>query len=295
MPRPFNLRQARQNAAFIRLLGETGNVQLAARDCGLAKATLYSRRKVNAAFAVEWDAAMTAAQARMRGHPAAAVHAGRARGAAYKTRGGEPIVTRLADGRLQMRLARAGGVGFHASQAFLRALATCGNIAMAARAVGVAPKNVYAMRARCPAFKAEMDAARKIASERLELAVLERSDAALSGHGPDSVWMDAEPGPLPPMSTEEMLMLLNLHRRWEALGDGWMGRLEARKRRGGRWSSAEWTIERDIWFAQQKERRAAQDKREARGIARGQAYEETGNWFLPGEVVPDALREGEKG
>jgi hypothetical protein len=77
MPRPFNRRQARENAAFVRLLAETGNVELAARECGLHKPTLYSRRKVNGAFAAEWEAALVHAQARLRGDPATAARAGR--------------------------------------------------------------------------------------------------------------------------------------------------------------------------------------------------------------------------
>ena len=200
--RPFNRRQARENAAFIRLLGETGNVELAARECGLAKATLYSRRKVNAEFAFEWAAAMVAARARMREDPAAAARAGKGRWpdsasakARFKTRGGEPRLTRLADGRLQLRLARAGGIGFRAEQTFLKALATCGNIAMAARAVGVAPRNIYARRARCPVFKLEMDAAADIASDRLEASLLERARGAFAGEGPDSIWSQDGPKP----------------------------------------------------------------------------------------------------
>jgi hypothetical protein len=238
MPRPFNRRQARENAAFLRLLTETGNVELAARECGLRRPTLYSRRKVNAAFAAEWDAALIAARAAMGGDPGKAARAGKGRwpGSAraegrFKTAGGEPAITRMKDGRLQLRLARAGGVGSRTEQAFLRALATCGNIAMAARAVGVAQENIYARRRRNPLFKAEMDKARQVASDRLEHVVRERVDQALAGAGADDLWLEAELPPMPPATFDQALMLLRFHTLREALGDEW-GRLARRKRRG---------------------------------------------------------------
>lgn len=309
MPRPFNRRQARENAAFIRLLAETGNAELAARECGLAPATIKSRRAVNAAFAAEWDAALTAAQAHMAADPKKAARAGKGRwpdgpnaparfrsgslkARSLKTGGGEPQITRMKDGRLQLRLARAGGIGFRAEQAFLRALATCGNIAMAARAVGVAPKNISARRRRNPLFKAEMDKARGMASDRLEWAVRERFEQAMDGSGPDDLWADAELPPLPPMTMDQALMLLRLYQRREALGDEW-GRYATRKRRGPL-SSNEIAIERRIWWITEQAQREAAAARVARGEARARRYEETGNWFLPGEEVPDALAPGGK-
>jgi hypothetical protein len=319
MPRPFNRRQARENAAFLRILAETGNVELAARECGLHKPTLYSRRKVNAAFAAEWDAAITAARALMAGAPGVAARAGKGRwpdsarapkrfktspsgaggfksapsGAGYKTAGGEPRITRMKDGSLQLRLARAGGIGFRAEQAFLRALATCGNIAVAARAVGVAPRNIYKRADRCPVFKAEMDQARKVASERLEWVLRERVEHALAGAGANDLWYEKDLPPMPEVTFDQALMLLRLYHLREALGEEW-GRY-ARRRRRGPLSSNEIAIERQIWWAAEREKRAGQERRRARGEARARHYEETGNWFLPGEEVPDALAEGREG
>lgn len=314
MPRPFNRRQSRENAAFIRLLGETANVELAARECGLRKPTLYSRRKVNAAFAAEWDAALTAAQAAMRSDPANAARPGKGRWpdspnapARFRTAspraaglgpgqlklgGGEPQVTRMKDGRLQLRLARAGGVGHRTEQAFLRALATCGNIAMAARAVGVAARTIYARRRTSPVFKAEMDKARMVASDRLEWAVRERTERSFACAGEDDLWDDEELPPMPPVTFDQALMLLRLYHRREALGEEW-GRLATRRPRRGPMSSQEIAIERKIWWAVEQERRAAQAARVARGETRARHYEETGNWFLPGEEVVEVDLGGE--
>lgn len=297
MPRPFNRRQARENAAFVRLLAETGNVELAARECGLAKPTLYSRRKAHAAFAAEWDAALTYAQARMRSDPAAAARAGKGRWpdspnarARFKTAGGEPAITRLKDGRLQLRLARRGGIGFRTEQAFLRALATCGNISMAARAVGVAPTNIDQRRRHNPVFRAEMDKARSIAADRLELALNERAKAALACDGADDLWLEEDFGALPPMTIDQVLMLFRQHRRHELLGDEW-GRYATRKRRGAM-SSDEIAIERRIWWERQNRLDEAERLRIEAAARRGERYERTGNWFLPGEEVPDALGGG---
>ncbi|WP_166040969.1 hypothetical protein [Sphingosinicella sp. YJ22] len=300
MARPFNRRQARENAAFLRLLAETGNVMLAARECGLRTQTLYARRTTHAAFAAEWDAALTAAQAAMRADPARAARAGKGRWpdspnapARFKTGGGEPAVTRLKDGRLQLRRAKAGGIGFRGEQAFLRALATCGNISMAAQAVGVAATNIYARRGRNPVFKAEMDKALEVATERLEAALMERALASQCSDGADDLWLEEALGPLPAMTFEQAIMLLELHGRRQALGDEF-GRYATRKRRGPL-SSAEIQTERRIWFTLEKERRALDLVRRERAALRADEYEATGNWFLPGEEVPDALRVRGKG
>jgi hypothetical protein len=300
MSRPFNRRQARENAAFLRLLAETGNVELAARECGLRKPTLYSRRKVHAAFAAEWDAAMTYARARMAAAPGEAARAGKGRWplspnapARFKSAGGEPKVTRMKDGTLQLRLARRGGIGFRTEQAFLRAFATCGNVTMAARAVGVAPKNIDARRRRCPVFRAEMEKARAIASDRLERALNERSAAALCGDGADDLWLDEDFGALPAMTIDQCLMLFRQHRRHELLGEEW-GRYAARKRRGPL-SSNEIAIERRIWWEREQALRKVEAMKIERAARRAERYEETGNWFLPGEEVPDALRETGRG
>lgn len=111
MPRPFNRRQARENAAFLRLLPETGNIQLAARECGLHVPTLYSRRKVNTGFAAEWDAAVTAAQARMAQRPAEAPQAGKGR---WPQSAGAPSRFKTACCRRHHRIADHGGRHFSA-------------------------------------------------------------------------------------------------------------------------------------------------------------------------------------
>lgn len=156
----------------------------------------------------------------------------------------------------------------------------------------MAARNIYARRARDRVFRAEMDKARAIASDRLEGALHERATAALCGDGADDLWAEETLGGLPEMSVDQALMLLRFHMIRQALGDEW-GRYATRKRRGAL-SSAEYGIERQIWWEGEQERRRLDEVRRKRAARRAKAYEKTGNWFLPGEKVPDALVERRK-
>jgi hypothetical protein len=83
------------------------------------------------------------------------------------------------------------------------------------------------------------------------------------------------------MTADQALLLLELHRRNAALGSEWT-RLSKRKRRGPL-SSEEIAIERRIYWHAEQRKREAQERRQARAAARADHYEQTGNWFLPGE------------
>ena len=63
MSRPLTRTQALENRAFLKLLRRTGNVRLACRALGLKYGTIQHRRRVHAAFAARWDAAVVFAQA----------------------------------------------------------------------------------------------------------------------------------------------------------------------------------------------------------------------------------------
>jgi hypothetical protein len=121
MPRPFNRRQALQNAAFLAALARTGNARLAARELGVHRSTFTKRRAKSAAFAAGWEAALAAAHAAFQlaggPRPPEAVFASGAKqsravrvrasgldrhragaprddGRGLRTRGGEPTVVR---------------------------------------------------------------------------------------------------------------------------------------------------------------------------------------------------------
>ena len=114
MARPLTRAQALQNRAFLKALGRSGNVRLACREAGLKYSTMQHRRSRHPGFAVRWDAELAGAQARF-----ARIGLRVARGRAltqpsptgrgpYRTLGGELVIVRRNDGKLQMRRAQPG-------------------------------------------------------------------------------------------------------------------------------------------------------------------------------------------
>jgi hypothetical protein len=152
--RPFTPRQLRQNAAFVAALRRTGNARLAARELNVHRATYTKRRTKCAAFATEWDMALAAASAAFRlaggaRMPAAGRGPDVQRPEDLRTKGGEPTIVRLANGRLQLRLAPPGRMTDTAEKTYLLALSASANIRLAAKAAGFAHSSFY-RRARRP-------------------------------------------------------------------------------------------------------------------------------------------------
>ena len=223
MPRPFTRAQALQNRAFLAALSRGGNIRLAARAVGVAPGTLHGRRKACAAFAQRWDAAIVIADARFaqRGGtqpperalpdthaPDAAQEAGRQEG--LRTRGGEPVVVRRRDGKLQLRRAQPDKLTQRCEQAFLAALSATANVRLSAAAAGAAARAFYRRRANSAAFAREMRLALQMGYERIELALLESTLA--SSHA-DDAWRHNDPPPIPAMTATQALQLLYLHQK----------------------------------------------------------------------------------
>ncbi|WP_375395246.1 hypothetical protein [uncultured Sphingomonas sp.] len=226
MPRAFTRAQALQNRVFLAALGRTGNAREAARRTDIAYGTIQHRRRVQPAFAQAWDAALATAQARLaRGGPARPVAVTSATDP-NRTRGGEPVVIRRADGGLQVRRAQPGKLTRACEQAFLRALAATCNVRLAAAAVGTAEAAFYRRRRRDPGFEREWRLALAEGYERIECALL--SGWAIESHE-RSDWRHNEPAPIPPMSPAQALQLLYLHQKEARLG----GTPEPMRRRRG--------------------------------------------------------------
>ncbi|MEG3179419.1 hypothetical protein [Sphingomonas sp. LT1P40] len=178
MTRPFNHTQALQNDAFLAALRSTGNTREAARSLNVHRSTMLKRRAKDPAFAVEWDAALALAHARLHAK-------------ATKTPE-EPGIIRTASGRLQVRRAQPRRLDRAAEQAFLAALSATANVRLSA------------------AFAREMRLALELGYERLEMALLAAADPA--SHRDDS-WRHNEPPPIPQMTAAEALQLLHLHQK----------------------------------------------------------------------------------
>src|SRR6476660_9022213 len=140
MARVLTRAQALQNRAFLKVLRKTGNVRLACREAGLKYGTMQNRRAKHPGFALRWDAALAFAWARLSAPkgPKAALRQAQDERVGFRTQGGEMVICRRNDGKLQMRRAQPGKLTSEAEQAFLAALSATCNIRLAAAAVGAA-------------------------------------------------------------------------------------------------------------------------------------------------------------
>ena len=205
-----------REAAFLEELARCGNLTLAAEGCGVSRSWVGLRRKDCARF----DEAVRRALDKARERLKAAAADGREPpddlrwfdGVALTVRGIGGAGAGTRGRRVQVGRARARQWTAAVEQRFLGHLrATC-NVKAAAAAVGLSHSSAYAHRHRWPGFARAWDEALAQGSARLEAALLEGWRDAAGGPGP------AEVPPVEPMSAEQALELLRLHRQREA---GW--------------------------------------------------------------------------
>ncbi|HYI64755.1 MAG TPA: hypothetical protein VEW71_07720 [Allosphingosinicella sp.] len=287
--RPFNRRQALQNAAFLEALRQTGNPRLAARLLGVHRSTYTKRRARSAAFAQGWDAALAAAHAafHLAGGPRPPENPplhlqgrGTARrvveGQPLRTKGGELCVGRTRNGRLQLRRAPAGWMTKAGEQAFFSALSATANVRLSAAAAGFSHSSFYARRRARRVFAREMRLALAMAYDRIEGALL--ASTLADSHEHDS-WRHNDPPPIPPMTPDQAIQLLHLHEK--SVRQGWE-QPHRRKRRNEPWETYTERL-RSMWTAEKS--READDE----ALRRAAQYEATGDWRLPEEPPPPEL------
>ena len=250
--RAYTRAKALENRAFLGALTRTGNARAAAEACGLKWETMYARRRRDPALALEWDAALAVS----------AATASADRGGDAAAAGGVPPgyhKVRLANGRVQLRRVRAGGLDSDGEQRFLTALSATANVGLSARAAGFSPSSIY-QRARIdPGFAREMRLALQIGYERLEFALIRSFTAA--SHRQDA-WRHNDPPEIPPMRPEQALQQLHLHHKAARM---WSERPWEKPRAGettDQWSARMATITRV------RERRAFEDAEVARAEGR---------------------------
>jgi hypothetical protein len=207
MSRPLNRAQALQNQAFLRELRRTGNIRLSARGVGLKYSTVQHRRSRHPAFAQQWDAALVFAQARL---DAKGRREPRAPEGGNRTIGGEPVVVRRNDRKLQMRAAQPGKLTRDCEQAFLASLSVTANVRLSAAAAGASVAAFYRRRRNNPAFAREMRMALEQGYEALQMALL--ASASPASHE-DDAWRHNEPPAMPPMTVNQALQLMYLHQK----------------------------------------------------------------------------------
>ena len=273
MPRPLTRQHRLQNRAFLKALRRSGNIRLACREVGANYGTMQHRRRHHPAFALQCDAALAFAQARLASGKTRDPCVRRVVGQGHRTRGGEPHLVRLKDGTIQMKRAVAGRLTCEAEQAFLLALSATCNVTLSAAAVGASPRAFYRRQKLDPAFAREMRMAIERGYERLELALLE-------GHQPGSrehdEWRHNDPPAIPPISANQALQLMYLHQKAALLVDE---PTPMRRRRG---ESSEARNERLALMAEARDRRAREEFEvaEAERWARGEPA-----WGPAGEAV----------
>lgn len=213
MPRPLTREQTLQNQRFLEVLERAGNIRLAARQAGIKYGTVQHRRRNHPAFAQECDAALALAHAQLQLNGGCRPpSAGRAsdRRPTYRTRGGEGVVVRRRDGKLQLRAAQPGKLTRHCEQAFLAALSATANVRLSAAAAGASVRAFYRRRLGNPGFAREMRMALEMGYQRLEMALIESFTPASCR---DDAWRHNEPPPIPTMTANQALQLLYLHQK----------------------------------------------------------------------------------
>lgn len=217
--RPFTRAQTRQNARFLRALARTGNARLAAEQLNVNRSTYTKRRVRNPRFAALWDAALAFAHANLNS-PSTPSWRGKGGGDfepnTPRTKGTEPLLIRLANGRVQLRRAPPGRMTKAAEQAFLAALAATCNVRLSAAAAGFTHSAFYQKAKKDPGFAREWRLARAEGHERLERALLEGFEPA--SHE-DDAWRHNDPLPIPPMTASQAIQLLAMHRKRVDHGD----------------------------------------------------------------------------
>src|SRR5206468_11404768 len=153
---------------------------------------------------LRWDPALAFAQAKFDPKGRAGPQAKRGSAAPFRTFGGEMVVCRRNDGKLQMRRAQPGKLTREAEQAFLAALSATCNIRLAAAAVGSCFGAFNRRRKKDPVFAREMRMALRRGYEALELGLVESGLPASHEHGD---WRHNDPPAMPPMTVNQALQL----------------------------------------------------------------------------------------
>ena len=253
--RPFTPRQQRQNLAFLAALRRTGNVRLTCRELGVNRSTWEKRRRKCAAFAALWDMVLAAAHAACQRAGGECLPAASG-GDALRTKGGEPMIVRLGNGRLQRRLAPPGRMTEAAEQRILARVEETNNLRLAAAAAGFAHTSFLARARLRPAVAGQLQVARRIGADRVMWQCLHPPGR------PEPADAEFAHLPMPPTTAEQAIFQLAYHRP-----DGPLQRSFWRRR------------PRPIPFARVEPRIRAK----LAAFRRASWHRETGKWRFPDE------------
>jgi len=229
---------AARRAAFLRALGESGNVTLSAERAKVSRSWVGLRRKDDAGFDAACRGAIAAARDRFQGRPSTSLRTtlrDAADAAPQEERGGSnqpppgwgyldgvELVVRGSNGRrTQIGRARVGQWSARVEERFLAALSATCNVKAACAEVGKHATSAYAHRRRWTAFARRWDEAIETGYVRIEMALLAAGCNLFSGSElpPEEALRD--------MTVDQAIHILHMHKH-EARGIGGRPGLVAR-------------------------------------------------------------------
>lgn len=188
--------------AFFRALAETGNRTIAAERAKVSQSWVTLHRANDPEFRGRIEAAVAEARAELAGA------AGTAPASGWGSLDGEELVVRGTNGRrTQIARARMKQWTPRVEARFLSVLAATCNVKAACAEVGLTAASAYGHAKRWQGFRERWREAVEIGFMRIEGAMLAHlSDSPFSGSG-----LDAD-APMPPMTVDQAMHLLHMHK-----------------------------------------------------------------------------------
>jgi hypothetical protein len=190
-----------RRSAFLAALRATGNQTIAAERACVSRSWVSQQRMGNPDFLRESDAAIAEAKARLGAHPARRPPSG------WGHLDGVELVVKGSNGRrVQIARARVGQITPAVEDRFLAVLAATCNVKAAYTEAGVSKGAIYTHRKRWRAFAEKWDAAIDEGYARIEIGLVENACNLFSAPElPPEL-------PLPPMSVEQAIHVLHMHK-----------------------------------------------------------------------------------
>lgn len=195
---------ARRCAAFLKALGETGNVTVSAEKACVSRSWVLKRRKEDPVFEAAYRQALAESFERL-----GTSRCNRVTAKGWGTLDGAELVVRGTSGsgprRMQIARARPRQWSPKVEKRFLAVLAATCNVKAALAEVGMSKGAAYTHRKRWQGFAERWDAAIEQGALHLEFAIIEAIG------NPFSDQAAPEPAEMPPMSAEQMMHCLHMH------------------------------------------------------------------------------------
>ena len=199
-----------RRAAFLKALRETGNQTLAAERAKVSRSWVQLHRSTNPAFDADCRAAIAAAKAHFD-KLSANGEGTRKPPSGWGHLDGEELVVKGSGGsgggrRIQIARARLKQWTPRIEDRFLQVLGATCNVKAACAEVGLTQASAYLHRERWPAFARRWEAAVQEGYARIEAALMANGENLFST--PD---LPPE-APMPPMSVEQAIHILHMHK-----------------------------------------------------------------------------------